>query len=62
MRNDTRMPKRSQDAEPKDAGPMQGERAPPQLSEEMIEQFRAAVDVARRKRMPRHNPAAHILP
>jgi hypothetical protein len=51
------MPKKSQDAEPKDAGPMQGERAPPPLSEEMIGKLQAAVDAARRERMPRHNPA-----
>jgi len=62
MRDDTRMPEKSQDAEPTDASPMQSERAPPQLSEEMIEKFRAAVDAARRKRMPRHNPATGILP
>jgi hypothetical protein len=36
---------------------MQGERAPPPLSEEMIGKLQAAVDAARRERMPRHNPA-----
>jgi hypothetical protein len=62
MRDDTLMPKKNQDAEPKDATPMQGERAPPPLSEEMIAKLQAAVEAARRKHMPRHDPATDILP
>jgi hypothetical protein len=60
MRDDTLMPKKSQDAKPKDARPMEGERAPPPLSDEMIEKFRAAVDAAQRKRMPRPGPPDHF--
>jgi hypothetical protein len=51
------MPKKSQDAKPKDSGPLKYERSPPPLSEEMIARLQAAVDTAQRKHMPRDEPA-----
>jgi len=52
------MSKRENDCEPKKAGPMPGEAAPPLLSDKLIAQLQNAVSAAQRKRMSDRNDSA----